>query len=152
EFFGVAADIVAYGKTVGGGLPVAVLCGKSRWMKRYRDDRPSDFCFARGTFNAHPYVMGAMNAFLHHLDDPDVQAMSADLEAVWNRRADALNRRLAQERLPVCVANLVSIWTVCHLAPSRYNWMFQYYLRLERLALSWIGSGRLIFSHNYSDV
>ena len=35
--------------------------------------------------------------------------------------------------------------------PSRYNWMFQYYLRAEGLALSWVGSGRLIFSHNYSD-
>ena len=29
--------------------------------------------------------------------------------------------------------------------------MFQYYLGAEGLALSWIGSGRLIFSHNYSD-
>lgn len=29
--------------------------------------------------------------------------------------------------------------------------MFQYYLRTEGLALSWIGTGRLIFSLNYSD-
>ena len=29
--------------------------------------------------------------------------------------------------------------------------MFQYYLRAEGLALSWVGSGRLIFSHDYSD-
>jgi glutamate-1-semialdehyde 2,1-aminomutase len=29
--------------------------------------------------------------------------------------------------------------------------MFQYYLRLEGLALSWVGTGRLIFSLNYSD-
>ena len=35
--------------------------------------------------------------------------------------------------------------------PSRYNWMFQYYLRAEGLALSWIGTGRLIFSLNYTD-
>ena len=28
--------------------------------------------------------------------------------------------------------------------------MFQYYLRAEGLALSWIGSGRLIFSLNYT--
>src|SRR5262249_16182270 len=32
--------------------------------------------------------------------------------------------------------------------PSRYNWMFQYYLRAEGLALSWIGTGRFIFSHD----
>ena len=29
--------------------------------------------------------------------------------------------------------------------------MFQYYLRAEGLALSWVGTGRFIFSLNYSD-
>jgi glutamate-1-semialdehyde 2,1-aminomutase len=29
--------------------------------------------------------------------------------------------------------------------------MLQYYLRAEGLALSWVGSGRLIFSLNYTD-
>ncbi len=62
-----------------------------------------------------------------------------------------LNDRLARETLPVRVANLVSIWTVCYTTPSRYNWMFQYYLRAQGLALSWVGTGRLIFSHNYTD-
>ena len=49
------------------------------------------------------------------------------------------------------MANLSSIWTVCYTQPSRYNWMLQYYLRAEGLALSWIGTGRLIFSLNYTD-
>ena len=44
-----------------------------------------------------------------------------------------------------------SIWTISYTTPSRYNWMFQYYLRLEQLALSWIGTGRLIFSLNYTE-
>ncbi|NBR30057.1 MAG: glutamate-1-semialdehyde 2,1-aminomutase, partial [Betaproteobacteria bacterium] len=38
-----------------------------------------------------------------------------------------------------------------YLRPSRYNWMFQYYLRAEGLALSWVGSGRIVFSLNYGD-
>jgi glutamate-1-semialdehyde 2,1-aminomutase len=49
------------------------------------------------------------------------------------------------------VANLSSIWTVCYTQPSRYNWMLQYYLRAEGLALSWVGTGRLIFSLDYTD-
>ena len=49
------------------------------------------------------------------------------------------------------VANLSTIWTVCYTQPSRYNWMLQYYLRAEGLALSWVGTGRLIFSLNYTD-
>ena len=44
-----------------------------------------------------------------------------------------------------------SIWTVSYPRPSRYNWMLQYYLRAEGLALSWIGTGRLIFSLNYTE-
>ena len=48
------------------------------------------------------------------------------------------------------MANLSSIWTVCYTLPSRYNWMLQYYLRAEGLALSWVGTGRLIFSLNYT--
>ncbi len=68
EYFGVSADLVCYGKTLGGGLPVGVLCGKHRLMKRFRDDKPADICFARGTFNSHPYVMAAMNEFLEKLE------------------------------------------------------------------------------------
>jgi glutamate-1-semialdehyde 2,1-aminomutase len=151
EYFGVDADMVTYGKTVGGGLPVGVLCGRRRLMKRFRDDRPSDICFARGTFNAHPYVMAAMNEFLRRFDEPECRHSYVGLSERWSDRAKALNERLAGERLPVVVANLVSIWTICYTTPSRYHWMFQYYLRAEGLALSWIGSGRLVFSHNYTD-
>ena len=62
-----------------------------------------------------------------------------------------MNDRLAAHNLPVRVANLSSIWTVHYTEPSRYNWMLQYYLRAEGLALSWVGTGRLIFSLNYTD-
>ena len=151
EYFGVRADLVTYGKTLGGGLPIGVVCGRSELMKRFRDDRPADICFARGTFNSHPYVMGAMNEFLRHLQTPEGQAMYRDLDGIWNERARRLNERLREEALPVEVVNMSSIWTVCYKEPSRYNWMLQYYLRAEGLALSWIGTGRLIFSLDYTE-
>jgi glutamate-1-semialdehyde 2,1-aminomutase len=150
EYFGVRADIVTYGKSLGGGLPVGVVCGARRYMKRYRDNRPVDVCFARGTFNAHPYVMAAMHEFLLRLETPQIKALYAGLDDTWNARADELNRRLEGKALPVRVANMSSIWTVFYTCPSRYNWMLQYYLRREGLALSWVGTGRLIFSLNYT--
>ena len=150
-YFGVAADMVTYGKTVAGGLPVGVLCGRRDLMKRYRDDRPADVCFARGTFNAHPQVMGTMAAFLDRLDTPVVAGMYDDLDARWNARAERLNERLAAAGLPVRVENLSSVWTVTYGRPSRYNWMLQYYLRAEGLALSWVGTGRIIFSLDFSE-
>ncbi|HEY7376766.1 MAG TPA: aminotransferase class III-fold pyridoxal phosphate-dependent enzyme [Polyangia bacterium] len=151
EYFGVAADMVTYGKTLGGGFPVGVLCGRAHFMKRFREARPADICFARGTFNSHPYVMAAMNEFLHRIDTDEIKAIYRDLDGVWDARAERLNQRLADEKLPVRVANLSSIWTVTYTQPSRYNWMLQYYLRTEGLALSWVGTGRFIFSLNYSD-
>lgn len=150
EYFGVRADLVTYGKTVAGGFPVGVLCGRREFMRRFRDERPADICFARGTFNSHPYVMGAMQEFLERLEGADVRALYENLDGVWNARAKALNERLAAEHLPVRVANLSTIWTVCYVQPSAYNWMFQYYLREAGIALSWVGTGRLIFSLNYS--
>ena len=150
DYFDVRADLVTYGKTLGGGLPIGVVCGRSDLMKRFRDDRPADICFARGTFNSHPYVMGAMNEFLRHLQTPEGQALYDDLDGVWNERARQLNARLSEKALPVEVVNMSSIWTVCYKEPSRYNWMLQYYLRAEGLALSWIGTGRLIFSLDYT--
>jgi glutamate-1-semialdehyde 2,1-aminomutase len=151
DYFGVRADLVTYGKTIGGGLPIGVLCGRHDLMKRFRSKRPADICFARGTFNSHPYVMAAMNEFLLHLQTPEAAALYRDLDAVWNERARKLNARLAAETLPVEIVNMSSIWTICYTRPSRYNWMFQYYLRAEGLALSWIGTGRLIFSLDYTD-
>ena len=151
EYFGVRADLVTYGKTLGGGLPVGVLCGRRQLMKRFRDERPADICFARGTFNSHPYVMTAMNELLRALETPEIAGLYQNLDGLQNGRAERLNQRLANEGLPVRVANLSSIWTVCYTQPSRYNWMLQFYLRAEGLALSWVGTGRLIFSLNYTD-
>ncbi|MEZ5729304.1 MAG: aminotransferase class III-fold pyridoxal phosphate-dependent enzyme [Burkholderiaceae bacterium] len=150
-YFDVRADLVTYGKTLGGGLPVGVLCGGHELMRRFRADRPADICFARGTFNAHPYVMGAMNAFLSKLDTPQVRQAYVGLDERWNARASALNDRLDAEGLPVRVANLSTIWTILYSHPSRYNWMFQFYLRDEGLALSWVGSGRLIFTIDFDE-
>lgn len=149
EYFGVRADMVTYGKTLGGGLPVGVVCGRRELMKRFREDRPADVCFARGTFNSHPYVMTAMRAFLERLRRPEAAALYDGLDARWNAHADAFNAALAAADLPVRVANLSTIWTVIYTRPSRYNWMLQFYLRAHGLALSWVGTGRLIFSLNY---
>ena len=150
--FGVQADMVTYGKTLGGGLPVGVVCGRSALMKRFREERPGDICFARGTFNAHPYVMGAMKAFLDAQQTPEIARLYEGIDERWDGRADQLNSMLAQQGLPVRVANMSTVWTVLYTRPSRYNWMLQFYLRAHGLALSWVGSGRLIFSLNYGDV
>ena len=151
EYFGVCADMVTYGKSLGGGLPIGVVCGKTHLMKRFRDDRPTQVCFARGTFNSHPYVMATTNEFLRRIDQSEFEEIYRSSDRIWDERAARLNERLESKGLPVRVANLSSIWTTVHLAPSRYNWMFQFYLRNQGLNLSWIGTGRFIFSLDFTE-
>jgi glutamate-1-semialdehyde 2,1-aminomutase len=151
EYFDVRADMVTYGKTLGGGLPVGVLCGRKDLMKRFREDKPADVCFARGTFNSHPYVMGAMHEFLVALESEEFRAKYNGLDERWDGRAAALNAELNAAGVPLKVAHFSSVWSLLFTQPSRYNWMLQYYLRAEGLALSWVGTGRLIFPIDLPD-
>lgn len=150
-YFGLQADMVTYGKTLGGGLPVGVLCGRRDLMQRFKPGQPANISFARGTFNSHPYVLATMNVFLRRIEQPQYQTLYAEADDTWNARFARLNERLRAAELPVEVANLHSICTVLYRTPSRYNWMFQFYLRDAGLELSWVGSGRMIMSLNFSD-
>lgn len=151
EYFGVKAEMVTYGKTLGGGLPVGVVCGKHELMKRFKDDKPADVCFARGTFNSHPLVMATMNEFLTRTEQPEYTKDFEEVDRQWNARSALMNERFKEAALPFEVRNMSSIWILLYKQAGRYNWMFQYYLKAEGLYLSWIGTGRFIFSHNYSD-
>jgi glutamate-1-semialdehyde 2,1-aminomutase len=95
--------------------------------------------------------MGAMAAFLDQLETPEVKAIYEGLDERWNARAKLFNDTMTAQGFPLQAANMSSVWTLFYTQPSRYNWMLQYYLRLHGLALSWVGTGRLIFSLNYSD-
>jgi len=66
-----------------------------------------------------------LNEFLRRLEEPATSALYRDLDEIWERGAAALSRRLRDAGLPVQVANLSSIWTICFTRPSAYNWMFQ---------------------------
>ncbi|MEM6927653.1 MAG: aminotransferase class III-fold pyridoxal phosphate-dependent enzyme, partial [Myxococcota bacterium] len=150
-FFGVHADLVVYGKTLGGGLPVGVVCGRADLMKRFRDDRPADLCFARGTFNGLPIVMGTMNAFLRALDTDAVRATYTGLEARWDARRTRLNDALGAISAPLRLDGLISVWTTRVERPSRFNWMFRFYLEDAGLMVPWTGTGRLVFPHSLDD-
>ena len=151
EYFGIQADLVTYGKTLGGGYPVGVVCGKHKWMKRWKENRPADICFARGTFNAHPVVMSAMKAFLDEIEKPEIQALYEGLDERWNQRCEKFNHTVREFDFPIQATNMSSVWTISYTQPGRYHWLLQFYLRAEGLALSWVGTGRLIFSLNYGE-
>jgi glutamate-1-semialdehyde 2,1-aminomutase len=151
EYFGIQADMVTYGKTLGGGFPVGVVCGSHALMKRYKEESPANISFARGTFNSHPYVMGAMNEFLKLIESEKITSIYKNSNKVWEDRVARMNRRLSYEQLPIQISHFHSVLSVQYTLPSRYNWMLQFYLREQGLELSWTGTGRLIMSLAYTD-
>ncbi len=150
-YFNIQADMVTYGKTLGGGLPVGVLAGKHELMKRFKDNHPANVSFARGTFNSHPHVMACMNEFLNEIKKPDFQKQYIQQENIWNQRTALFNQRLKEADIPVQINNMHSVLSILFTQPCRYNWMLQFYIRNNGLELSWIGTGRMIMSFNFSD-
>ncbi|GAB4409859.1 MAG: hypothetical protein OHK0056_12280 [Bacteriovoracaceae bacterium] len=73
EYFGIRADLATYGKIIGGGLPVGVIAGKSKFMDaldggfwQYGDDSGPTvpLTYFAGTFVRHPLTLRAMREAL----------------------------------------------------------------------------------------
>jgi len=144
EFFGVQADMVVYGKTVAGGLPIGVVCGRRDLMQRFDHQRPMRLAYVVGTFSAHPAVMGAMYEFLTWVTNTEAEACYEDMNQSCAAWVLSTNRWLAEDSLPIRIVALGTIWTVLFKQPGRYNWLLQYYLRDEGITLSWVGTGRCL--------
>jgi glutamate-1-semialdehyde 2,1-aminomutase len=144
EFFGVQADLVVYGKTVGGGMPVGVCCGRKDLMRRFDPDRPMRLAYVIGTFSAHPPVMGAMNEFLRWVTAPQAVQQYDEANHRCTEWAASVNKDFAERALPLRIVNLATVWTILFQQPGRYNWLLQYYMRAEGVTLSWVGTGRCL--------
>jgi glutamate-1-semialdehyde aminotransferase/acyl carrier protein len=121
EYFGVRADLCAYGKIVGGGMPIGVVAGSARCMDgidggwwRYGDDsypeRPTIF-FA-GTFSKHPLTMAAALAVLERFaqleqTDPEFHAR---LNARTESLAERLNAAFAEAGAAIAVEHFSSLF------------------------------------------
>ena len=63
-------DLAAYGKTLGGGMPVGAVAGRAELMSRFdwhRQRETGGRVFAGGTFGGNPVTMSAGAATLNHL-------------------------------------------------------------------------------------
>lgn len=83
EYYGVKADLVTYGKVLGGGMPIGVVAGKEKYMNtfdggmwQYGDDSfpEAGVTFFAGTFLRHPLAIVAARAALNFLKNsgPDL--------------------------------------------------------------------------------
>ncbi|CAJ1332972.1 unnamed protein product [Effrenium voratum] len=144
--YDVKADIVCYGKTLGGGLPIGVVCGPKDLMARGDTKKAARVNYVIGTFAGHPFVMASMNAFLKWLETPETVKSYDEMHANIDAFIKKANSSFQEKGYPVQLTNWFSVWSILYTKPGRYHWLFQYFLKDAGVNLSWVGTGRLLFS------
>lgn len=117
-WFGVSADIVTYGKILGGGFPIGCVGGKAElldgvdggmWHFGDKSYPMSSTTFFAGTFCKHPLAMVAAKAVLLRLRE-----IGPELQLTLNRRTEylklTLNEFFENERVPIRIVNFGSLF------------------------------------------
>ena len=162
--FGVQADLVTYSKVAGGGLPLSVVAGRSRWMDhidggawQFGDDsRPQvPTTFFAGTFTKHPLALVAAHAVLSRL-----QAEGPALQLGLNARTAALvaglNAHCSGRGLPLEFTHFGSFFAIAasrSRLPERARLLLAYQLLVRGVHLR-IGDvgGFLSTAHGEAEV
>ena len=85
EYFNVKADLVTFGKIIGGGMPVGAYCGSRALMEQIAPCGP---VYQAGTLSGNPVAMAAGFAQLSYLNDhPEVYS---DLSAKGTKLAEGM--------------------------------------------------------------
>ncbi|MCD8248796.1 MAG: glutamate-1-semialdehyde 2,1-aminomutase [Lachnospiraceae bacterium] len=104
EYFGVTADLVTYGKIIGGGMPVGAYGGRREIMEVVS---PVGSVYQAGTLSGNPVAMAAGLAQLGYLNEhPEVYSR---LEALGERLFGGIGKILEEKKLPWRVNHIGSL-------------------------------------------
>ncbi len=115
------ADIVTYGKVIGGGLPVGAYGANRELMEMIS---PDGGVYQAGTLSGNPLCMAAGLAALKVLQDEDGWARLEELGAAWEHRIEPLLEREFVAGAPVAFRREGSIFWLCFgasEAPRRFD-------------------------------
>ena len=104
EYFGVKADLVTFGKIIGGGMPVGAYCGSRALMEQVAPCGP---VYQAGTLSGNPVAMATGLAQLNYLKEhPEVYT---DIASKGEKLADGLRGAIAKTGAPVVVNQIGSL-------------------------------------------
>lgn len=159
-YFGVTADIVTYGKIVGGGMPIGVVAGKAKYIDKidggqwnFDDDTsPSmDLIVTGGTFSCHPISMTAAKAALSYIKEQG-QAMYEVLNKKTEKLVMELNQFFKEKNIQLELVNCASIFSF----KPKGNVMFLrflFYSLIEKGVYLWEGATCFISTvHSDEDI
>ena len=104
EILGVKADIVTYGKVIGGGLPVGAFGGSKEIMNFLAPDGP---VYQAGTLSGNPIAMSAGYAMLKHLKSNPAVYTSLNDKTAYLRAG--LEKTLSKSNLPYQINSIGSM-------------------------------------------
>ena len=104
EYFGVKADLVTFGKIIGGGMPVGAYCGSRALLEQVAPCGP---VYQAGTLSGNPVAMAAGLAQLTYLKEhPEIYA---GLAAKGEKLAAGLRAAAAEAGVPVAINQIGSL-------------------------------------------
>ena len=103
EYYGVRADLAAYGKIIGGGLPVGAYGGRREIMELIS---PSGPVYQAGTLSGNPVAMAAGLAQLEALEHQDVYG---HINAMGEKLARGLSGIIRNSGVKACVNQIGSL-------------------------------------------
>ncbi|WP_160717760.1 non-ribosomal peptide synthetase/type I polyketide synthase [Chitinophaga solisilvae] len=115
--FGIAADMVTYGKIIGGGFPIGVVAGREWCMRavdggqwEYGDDSypQAETTFLAGTFCKHPVSMAAALAVLTELEHRG-PSLQQQLSARADKFVQTVSALFKTHQVPVQVQHFGSL-------------------------------------------
>ena len=111
EWYGVQPDLAAIGKVVGGGYPLAAVCGRADIMRHYdaSESQGEEFIPQIGTLNGNPIAAVAGLATLAELRKPGTYEQ---LRTTGRRLRAALEEALRQAEVPAQVIGDDTIFDV----------------------------------------
>lgn len=137
SYYGVEADLATYGKIIGGGMPIGVVAGRSKFMDtfdggmwRYGDDSmpTAGVTFFAGTFVRHPFAIAAAHASLSYLKSAGPQ-LQEGINRKTTRLAESLNAFFAERGVKIFVAHFSSQMFIRVSEDSELATLFFYHMR-----------------------
>ncbi len=107
EKYGIEADLVTYGKVIGGGLPVGAYGGRKEIMVMVA---PVGKVYQAGTLSGNPLAMRAGFTLLSMLHA--TPAIYQDLESIGTKLEQGLLQCFSEKSVPVCINRVGSMISV----------------------------------------
>ena len=158
--WGISADMVTYGKVVGGGYPIGVLAGRARYLDaldggpwQFGDDSfpTAGVTWFAGTFVRHPVALAAASATLQHLAEAG-GALQADLNSRTGEFVRELNRRFSRMGAPIHVETFSSLFLITFPPGYPHAPLFYLHLRDQGVHVTQNRSAFLSTAHTEQDL